>query len=199
MQCYKQNFKKNCCNKLKNLKIFEEKTMDDIERIAKAEKFVECLANGVHPITGEILNEKIFDEPEMIRGLFFVRDVLQDYIPRPKKSAKDKFTLTDNLHLEDILQDNPISLSPFVKKIKELNNGIGPNAKLIWSFLIEKGYLYEETNLDGKTFKIPTELGEQNGLSYVQKSTMYGKSYNVVVYDRQGQELIWNTIKEIYS
>ena len=173
--------------------------MDEIERIAKAEKFVECLANGVHPITGEILSDTVFDEPEMIRGLFFVRDVLQDYITRPRKSTKDKFTFTDDLHFEDILQDNPISLSPFVKKIKELNNGIGPNAKLIWSFLIEKGYLYEETNADGKTSKIPTELGKQNGLSCVEKYTMYGKSYIVVVYNKQGQELLWNTIKEIYS
>ncbi len=173
--------------------------MKEIERITKAEKFVECLANDVHPITGEILSESVFDEPEIIRGLFFVKDVLQNYMARPNKSTKDKFTLTHNLHLEDILQDNPISLTPFIKKIKELNNGIGPSAKLIWNLLIEKGYLYEDTNADGKTSKIPTELGKQNGLSCVEKITMYGKSYNVVVYDNQGQHLIWDTIKEIYS
>ena len=173
--------------------------MEENERIAKAEKYVECLANGVHPITGEILSESIFDEPEMIRGLFFVRDVLQDCNARPKKSAKDKFTLTDNLLLEDILQESPISLSAFLKKIKELNNGIGPSGKEIRIFLIEKGYLYEDTSADGKTSKIPTELGKQSGLSYVEKSNMYGISYNVVVYNKQAQKLLCNIIKEIYS
>ena len=84
--------------------------MNDMDKMQNAIRFIECLANGIHPATGEILNETIFDEPEVIRCLFYVKDVLQEKIKTPSKSQKDKFIISDNLHLEDFLQDEPICL-----------------------------------------------------------------------------------------
>lgn len=173
--------------------------MNDIEKMQNATKIIECLANGVHPITGEILKETIFDEPEVIRSLFYVKDVLQGKIKPASKSQKDKFTITDNLRLEDFLRDEPICLSPFVGKIKEANNGVGPSTSKIWDLLIDKGYLYEGTNLEGKNTKLPTELGKQNGLSYVERHRSSGKDYFAVEYNRRGQELIIECIKELYA
>ena len=173
--------------------------MNNMEKMQNATKLIECLANGIHPITGEILKETIFDEPEVIRGLFYVRDVLQGKIMAPEKILKDKFIITENLRLEDFLQDEPICLSPFVRNIKETNNGVGPSASKIWGLLIEKGYLYEGTNIEGKNTKLPTELGKQNGLSYVERHRTSGKDYFVVEYNRQGQELLIECIMELYS
>ena len=173
--------------------------MNDMERMQNATRVIECLANGIHPITGEILKETIFDEPEVIRCLFYVKDVLQGKIKAPSKSQKDKFIISDNLRLQDFLQDEPICLSPFVGKIKDANNGVGPSASKIWELLIEKGYLYEGTNIEGKNTKLPTELGKQNGLSYVERHRTSGKDYFVVEYNRQGQELLIECIVELYS
>lgn len=173
--------------------------MNDIEKMQNATRLIECLANGIHPLTGEILKETIFDEPEVIRCLFYVKEVLQGKIAVPSKSQKDKFIITDNLHLEDFLQDEPICMSPFVRKIKEANNEIGPSASKIWELLIEKGYLYEGTNIDGNNTKLPTELGKQNGLSYVERIRTSGKNYFVVEYNRRGQELLIECIIELYS
>lgn len=173
--------------------------MNDTARIQNAIKFIDCLANGVNPVTGEILQETVFDEPEVIRCLFFVKDVLQEKTSSPAKSQKDKFVITDDLRLEDFLQTEPVSLSPFLRKIKETNGGAGPNAGKIWGLLIEKGYLREGTNADGKATRLPTDLGRQSGISCVERVRMTGKSYIVVVYNRKAQQLIIDCIKELYS
>ena len=172
---------------------------NDTARIQNAIKIIDCLANGVHPATGEILKETVFDEPEVIRCLFYVKDLLQGGISTPAKTQKDKFVITGDLRLENLLQSEPICLSPFIQKIKDANNGVGPSASKIWGLLIEKGYLYEGTNAYGVNTKMPTELGKQRGLSYVERTQMSGKSYYVVEYNRRGQELLIECIKELYS
>ncbi len=170
--------------------------MNDTEKMEKAINCVECLANGVHPITGEVLKETVFDEPEIIRCLFFVKEVLRGKVSQPTKSKKEGFSAVGNL--EDFLQDQPTSLSPFIKKISQANNGVGPSAKKIWDLLVENKFLYEGTNLNGTKTKLPTELGKQSGISCAERQNSAGEKYYVVVYNRKGQELLLDCIRKIY-
>ncbi len=172
--------------------------MIDIAKMQNAKRIIECLANGIHPVTGEILKDTVFDEPEVIRCLFFIKEVLQEEIENPQKGKKEEFS-ADSLQLENVLQDEPIALSPFVKKIKDANGGVGPNAKKIWELLTDRGFLCEGTNLNGNKTRLPTELGLQSGLTRSERQTAMGKSFYVVEYDRTGQELLLECIKEIYS
>ncbi len=173
--------------------------MNDVEKLQNATNMIECLANGIHPITGEILEGTVFDEPEIIRCLFFVKEVLREHIAHPPKMKKGDFSIPETLRLEDFLQDQPISLTPFIKKIKEANHDVGPNANKIWELLLERGLLYKGENINGKETKLPTELGEQSGLKCVTRHNSAGVSYYVVVYDRKGQELLLDCIRELYS
>ena len=42
----------------------------------KARKFIDALCQGIHPLTGKPINNLKLNDPEIIRGLFLVRDKL---------------------------------------------------------------------------------------------------------------------------
>ena len=67
--------------------------MSDVNKIDKAREYIESLATGLNPLTGEELFETVFDEPEIIRCLFFVRDILQSYKAAPVKTKSDTFEI----------------------------------------------------------------------------------------------------------
>ena len=171
----------------------------DVNRLEKATIYIDSLANGINPISGEALAGDVFDEPDVIRCLFFVKDILKSCMERPVKQKNESFTIDDETNLEKFLLNKPSSLSPFIKNIKEANNGVGPSANKIWELLVEKGYLYLGTDGEGKKTKLPTESGLQNGISYVERQGTNGKPYFAVIYDKTGQKLLLECIKELYA
>lgn len=59
--------------------------MDDI----RAKKVLEALANGVHPVTGEVFPANSpYNHPEVIRALFYAAGNM--HTAKPKKSPEDK-------------------------------------------------------------------------------------------------------------
>ncbi len=173
--------------------------MSDVNKIDKAREYIESLANGLNPLTGEELFETVFDEPEIIRCLFFVRDILQSYKAAPVKTKSDTFEIDKESDLSKYILDRPSSLTTFIKNIKYSNKGLGPSANKIWDWLVEKGYLYVSTDNEGKNTKMPTDDGKKCGISYVEREGTNGKPYCAVVYDRNGQKLLLECIRELYS
>ena len=57
--------------------------------ISQAREIVEALANGINPITGEILSkESCFNEPDVIRALFAATEELKKAEKRGKKARR---------------------------------------------------------------------------------------------------------------
>ncbi|QOL24985.1 hypothetical protein LP316_11800 [Thalassotalea sp. LPB0316] len=66
-------------------------------------KIIEALANGVNPLTGEILpNESLYNSPDVIRALFTALEHVKKPAkrrPRTKKSIEDKQAENQSLGL----------------------------------------------------------------------------------------------------
>lgn len=75
-------------------------------------KIIEALANGVNPLTGEVLpNESPYNSPEIIRALFTALDQIKN---PAKKLTKIKKTIEQ-------------------KKAENIENGMPENAGLPWT------------------------------------------------------------------
>ncbi len=75
-------------------------------------RIIEALANGINPLTGEVLPEESpYNSPEIIRALFATLDFIKH---PPKKQPKVKKTLEQ-------------------KQTENLENGLPKNAGLPWT------------------------------------------------------------------
>ncbi len=50
---------------------------------------INALANGVNPNTGEVINEGIFNDPEIVRTLFHCLDLIRNPEPEKKKNLPE--------------------------------------------------------------------------------------------------------------
>ena len=155
-------------------------------------KQVDLLANGVDPITGEVLDkDSILNRSDIIRLLYSIRDYISEYGPKIHKAEKVDFCLNN---IEGIIESRT-TVSKFVKKINKINNSENMKPlsyKVINAWLLKEGYL--ELNDNDK--KVPTKKGEELGLSIEHRRTPYGVSYSVVIFNENVQMFLLDKLKE---
>lgn len=80
------------------------------------------------------------------------------------------------------------SLYPNMKKLKHSQ---------ISDILIKRGLLEKIVDRNGKNKTLATDMAKQYGIYNVQKTSMYGQTYQVVTYNRDGQKYILSLLKNI--
>ncbi len=141
--------------------------------------FLECLAKGLNPFTGEELeNESVFNDVRIVRKLYELRDYLNESI----EDAKIK-KLPFVLKTKEGIVDGPMNISAFVDRINEIN--LEENMKkftrtAVMDWLYENEYLVQD---DDK--KRITEKGENVGIRVDHRVSMYGKEYEVILYPEE--------------
>ena len=141
--------------------------------------FLECLAKGFNPFTGEELeNESVFNDVRVVRKLYELRDYLNESI----EDAKIK-KLPFVLKTKEGIVDGPMNISAFIDKINEIN--LEENMKkftrtAVMDWLYENEYLVQD---DDK--KRITEKGENAGIHVDHRVSMYGKEYEVILYPEE--------------
>ena len=190
--------------------------MTELEIMERAKAYVEKLARGINPITGEEVPEgDVINHVRVSRCLFYVADVLRQVIenggiraepagsePRPqiaRRSEKAAFALTLEQREQYDFGDRAATVSTIAQ---QLNGFIDLDAmqKLkttsITAYLTATGLLAEEVKPDGKRAKRPTDMGRKLGISIVLAQGPNGP-YNLVVYDRQAQQFILDNLDAI--
>ncbi|MGM9972245.1 MAG: hypothetical protein ACI35W_07535 [Anaeroplasmataceae bacterium] len=116
-------------------------------------EFVDSLAKGIDPKTGEILNDDtIINRSDVIRMLYSIKEFIKEN--NKVKKGRIPFALTDTTDL----YEKTITISQFVRKINEKNvtgNMKKLSYKAILAWLLKKGYL----EIVGKNSKLATEKG----------------------------------------
>ncbi len=104
-------------------------------------KIVEALANGIDPITGEILpSESPYNHPDVIRALFTTLDLMKN----PEKKAPK------------------VKKTPEQKQAENIENGLPRNAGLPWTDK-QRADLARQFS-SGKEIKVLAEIhGRTNG------------------------------------
>mgnify|MGYP000077278819 CR=1 FL=1 len=177
--------------------------MTELEKIAYAKTYIEKLANGINPLTGQpVPDSDSINNVRISRCLFYVSDLLRRIVENggmvQQKAGGEK--LPFQLNYEDRKKfrysETPISISEVAKRINEL---IQPeemkklNYKFISDWLIQAGFLVVVQRDDGKTTKKPTEDGRRLGIATEQRQGSRG-IYTVVIYNKAAQQFILDNL-----
>ncbi|MBM6896768.1 hypothetical protein H9X86_05200 [Pseudoflavonifractor capillosus] len=177
--------------------------MTEVEKIAYARSYIQKLANGINPLTGQEVSEgDVINHVKISRCLFYVSDVLGQVVEnggvslRKRNVRKLPFQLDYQAREAFRYSEAPIPISEITRRINEL---IQPEemTKLsyrhILEWLIEIGLLVLVTDASGKMIRKPTRSGEDLGITVEQRQSPRG-AYTVVVYSKAAQEFILDNL-----
>lgn len=151
--------------------------------------FLSDLSNGVNPLTGELLeSNNILNNVEVVRRIYSVIELLKD-----SKIVKEGFRILGNI--DDIVSDEPLTITKLVERINSFNSSNMKNLSvtLVTKLLTEKGILC----INDENKKIPTLMGEEIGL-YLEKRFVNNRYYDVVIYTKTVQIEVLKILKQYY-
>ncbi|MCL2508112.1 MAG: hypothetical protein FWF05_02930 [Oscillospiraceae bacterium] len=182
--------------------------MTELEKLQRAKSYIDKLANGIDPITDDVLdNDSALNNVRLSRCFFYVSDVLRRVIENggevQKKSRtqaglppfelplekREQIEIVDETMIRHMTERiNGLVDLDTVKKLKE-------TAFTAW--LMEKGFLAEDI-INGKKKKRPTEAGRQLGICTQQKEGQWGP-YTATLYDQNAQRFLIDNLDDVIA
>lgn len=175
----------------------------DIKKLDTAMVYISRMADGRNPVNNEETDDEIINNPNVIRCLHFVLDVLREtrenngIIGRKYSQQKEAFPI-EILEQFVYREDKSIShlLNQFAEPAKDRNIK-KPSAASVNKWLGANGYLEKKViRPGGKENWIPTEKGEETGL-YAREGGMPGNEYVTVMYSQKGQMFLADHFEQI--
>ena len=179
--------------------------MTEKEILQHAKGYIDNLANGINPLTGEPVDENdVVNQVRISRCLFYVSGVLEKVLNGQKvfgRGSKRPFSVTPE-QLECFpYSDEPIYVSVLAELISALSAD-GDMKKLsavrITKWLLGNGFLEEVYDLTGKTSRRVTALGKSIGIYQEERDSMHGK-YLATLYTTDAQHFVVDHIEAILA
>ena len=179
--------------------------MTELETMQHAKNYIDKLANGIDPITDEIIkDDSVINNVRISRCLFYVSNVLQDVINnggvvgKTIKPQKISFSITEEQCAKILVTQEPVGVSIISKRIGEVldENVKTLPATYISNWLVDNGYLTENI-YSNKKHKVTTPKGEQLGIVTVDSVSREGVPYKKNVYDINAQKFIIENLNKI--
>ena len=179
--------------------------MTELEMLRRAKLYMDKLAQGSDPITGDELPEdSVLNQVRLARCFFYVSGILQQVIDNGgyvgSKPKRSDFVLTQKM-LRLSPSKRPLRISEFAAMLAAAADD--PNAKrpkttVITDWLISKGFMKKTMDPEGKPKRLPTEIGKQIGLSTGTRQGRYGE-YLAVYYSQEAQQFLLDHLEEIFA
>ena len=173
--------------------------MTELETMQRAKSYIDKLANGIDPLTDEMIkDDSVINNVRISRCLFYVSGVLQKVIDnggevRKVKSSENllPFSITPEQKARIPISETPLGITDFTKAVKEV---LDENVKMlaptqITTWLMANEYLIEET-VNNKKRKIATAKGEGVGILTVDSTSKTGVPYRKNIYTAEAQRFI---------
>ena len=180
--------------------------MTELEKMQRAQMYIDKLANGINPIDDTPAAETdVINNVRISRCLFYVSDILKNVIengiatPRQPKAKLVPFNISDEALVNFQYSEPPISLSEIVNRLNALIDTERMKKlsyKNVASWLIDIGVLVEKPDEEGKMKKYPTETGGEIGIFVSTKQGRYGM-YKTVLYNLSAQHFIMDNIEAV--
>ena len=179
--------------------------MTEIETIARAQMYLEKLANGVNPLTDTEVNETdVVNNVRISRCLFYVSGILKQIVDNKGKFKVEMpdradFTVTPEQLKQFAFSEQPISVSELTKRLNDLVNPLYVKELkrgVITDWLTEIGLL-SDNSVNNKTRKRPTAQGMNIGIITEERTNQYGTPYEGVFYNLNAQHFIIDNIDTI--
>lgn len=179
--------------------------MTEIETIARAQMYLEKLANGVNPLTDTEVNETdVVNNVRISRCLFYVSGILKQIVDNKGKFKVEMpdradYTVTPEQLKQFAFSEQPISVSELTKRLNDLVNPLYVKELkrgVITDWLTEVGLL-SDSIVNNKTRKRPTTQGMKIGIITEERTNQYGTLYEGVFYNLNAQHFIIDNIDTI--
>lgn len=190
--------------------------MIEIEKTRRALQYIEALANGMDPLTGEPAGEEeIINRIKVSRCLFYVAEVLREQIRAdsaeriekswktqrnkdiPTKPTRKKEFYLSPEEREHIILTEDLPISRFVAYVDAQIDTMAmkklSRRKLI-GWLVKAGYLSEVITDAGATVRRPTDMGKQIGIYTQDRIGQYDTHYTVVMYTPAAQRFLLDNL-----
>ena len=179
----------------------------NIEMLVNTQSYLNLLANGRDPVTGNDLPEDtVLNSVQLSRCFNTASGVLQKVIEnggevrRFMKKQLPPFTITEEEKAGVELSDEPVQITKFCERI----NGQIDTEKLrklkvtaFGKWLLDKGFLTLDVHKEQK-YKKPTELGESIGLTSALR--VYGnQEYYAMTYNKDAQQFLMDNLDEVIA
>lgn len=162
--------------------------MTELELLNHAKSYIDQLAKGIDPITGQTMERDItLNHVLLARCFFFVSEILEKVIENdgvvsspkaPVTEKKLKFSITDEEIAQVSVTDTLVGITDFCERITDT---VG-NPKMhrlstskVTDWLVEKGFLNVVVGVDGKNKRLPTPIAEEVGIVTQERTNVrYG-------------------------
>lgn len=183
--------------------------MTELEKMQRAKMYMDRLANGINPITeAEVPEDSILNNVRLSRCFFYVSDILEQVIQnggvvRPQRAAptprRARFVLTEEQRNSFSVSADPISITELTGRLNGLidSQAVSPLPRTaVTNWLLDKGFLEQAVQSDGKKRRVPTEQGTYIGLcSQLRQGP--GGEYPVILYTADAQRFILDNLDDI--
>ena len=177
--------------------------MTDLETVQRAKMYMDQLAQGIDPISGQALPEdSTLNNVRLARCFFYVSGILDQVIRNGGQVGaieKTEFSITPE-------QLARVQLAPYPVRITELAEALlqatgsttmkKPNVVRINNWLEQQGLLMKEPTPDGKSRRVPTAAGRTLGLSTQMRQSPDGE-YLAISYSTNAQRFVLDHLYEI--
>lgn len=169
--------------------------MTELEIMQHAKSYLDKLAKGFDPLTGqEVPENDVVNKARISRCLLYASDILRQVIENGgvigapvKRGELASYTLPYEARSRYAFGDWPFSASQIAQRLNELTDQ-STMQKLkttsITKFLLRSGLLFEEVGPSGNKNKRPTEAGKRLGISTAQRM---GKTANIPPWSMTGR------------
>lgn len=183
--------------------------MNELEAMKRAKMYLERLASGIDPLTGdEIPEDSIVNNVRISRCFFYVSGILGQVIdnggeikPRAASSkALPPFEITAEQMQELKPFNSPVGITMLVKAINEALGETGRkplSVKLVTDWLGGSELIEYVENAEGTRHSAPTAKGAALGITNESRTTTAGRPYIATLYSPEAQQLIIDSLPEI--
>lgn len=176
--------------------------MTELEIMQRAKMYMDKLAQGIDPISGqELPDDSALNNVRLARCFFYVSGILDQVIANGGRviSGEKNFYITQ----EELSRVQPaweeLRITQLADRVTESVNDPARKrlkATTITNWLIEKGFLEKRLDSAGKSRRLPTAAGEQLGLTLREQQGPNGP-YQAVYYSKVAQQFILDHLMEM--
>lgn len=179
--------------------------MTQKQRVAAAKYWVDALALGRDPRTGEVLaKDSTLNRVDTSRCLFFVSGLLQEILDNGgsvlrRSGRKLPFALPVEQRAQFPFSETPVTVTMLCRALNEM---VDPNVyrrlrtTVITDWLLQFGFLEIAERPDGTPFRTPTARGRSVGLTTEERQGTCG-SYSVTLYCADAQHFVLDNLDAI--
>lgn len=172
----------------------------DTSKLKTAQDWIEKLANGINPLTSEPVKDgDIINNVHVSRCLFYVSEILEEFESQGSSSTRRRAFFMSAMEAEQIKISSSSGIAQFVRIVNEHTPSDMRSlpASQVIKWLRSNGYLYE-VSFDGKhKTNLPTEKGNEIGITLSVAQNTEGQEYKRVMYDISAQRFLLSNIESI--